>query len=185
MAQKRRRNKKSKKIISLVLFLILFVAACVVVYFVWNTYFKEDKKDDDTVIVESTDKKEEKDESKKEEKPEEEIVEKEEIKPYEGNNPNTAEDLTGVITYAGVSGNNLMIRVNIDQYLDNGSCALSLVAGGASIYNDTANIVSSASTATCEGFNVPLSSIGSGNYQIIIKLNSGGKTGTIQGEANI
>ena len=35
---------------------------------------------------------------------------------YAGEDPNEREDLTGVVTYAGVNGNNLMIRVNIDQH---------------------------------------------------------------------
>ena len=76
-----------------------------------------------------------------------------------------------------------MIRVNIDQYVDGGTCELSLQ--GNTTYSDTANIAGGASTATCEGFNVPANMLASGTYQIIIKINSGGKTGTIKGEVNI
>ena len=176
MAQKRRKNKKSKKLLSIVLFLVLFVAAGVVAYLVWDGYFKEEKKEDESSEVE-----EEVEGGKG--AAGEGVIEKEPIVQYEGDNPNEAEELTGVVTYAAVKGDNLMIRVNIDQYLDGGSCELSLNQGGVK-YSDIANI-SSVTTATCEGFNVPVSELGSGNYQIIIKLSSDGKTGTIKGEVNI
>ena len=104
---------------------------------------------------------------------------------YEGDDPNTTEELTGVITYAGVNGDKLMIRVNIDQFLDSGECGLGLRQAGMNVYNTSARVVSNASTATCEGFDVPVNELGEGNYQITIKLNAGGKTGTINGEVNV
>lgn len=186
MAQRRRRKRGFKKWLPVVLFLVLFVVVCVVLYFVWDGYFREDKKDESSaeIIIDDKDKEDKKDEKESESK--EETIKKEEVVLYEGEDPNTAKELTGVITYAGVNNGSLMVRVNIDQYLDSGSCNLDLMKGeNVSVYSDTANIVSSASTATCEGFNVPLSGIGSGNYQIIIRLSSGGKTGMIVGEANI
>lgn len=182
MAQKRRKNKKSKKLLSIVLFLVLFVAAGIVAYLVWDGYFKEEKKEDESSEVEEVEEAVEGEEGGKGAAGEE-VIEKEPIVQYEGDNPNEAEELTGVVTYAAVNGDNLMIRVNIDQYLDSGNCELSLIQGGVK-YSNTANI-SSVTTATCEGFNVPVSELGSGNYQIIIKLSSDGKTGTIKGEVNI
>ncbi len=178
MAQKRRKNKKNKKILSVVLFLVLFVVAGAVAYFMWDGYFREDKKEDeDSEIVEEVEEIEEGGKGAGE------VIEKEPVVQYEGDDPNEAEELTGVITYAAVNGDNLMIRVNIDQYLEDGSCELNLVQGGVK-YSDTADI-SSVTTATCEGFNVPVGKLGSGNYQIVIKISSGGKTGTIKGEVNV
>ena len=180
MAQKRRKNKKNKKILSVVLFLVLFVVAGAVAYFVWDGYFREDKKEDeDSEVVDEVEEVEEGGKGAVEE----EMIEKEPVVQYEGSDPNEAEGLTGVITYAAVNGDNLMIRVNIDQYLDGGSCELNLVQGGVK-YSDSVSI-SSVATATCEGFNVPVSKLGSGNYQIIIRISSGDKTGTIKGEVNI
>ena len=89
------------------------------------------------------------------------------------------------MTYAGVSGDVLMIRVNRDQYLAEGNCELNLIRNGTVIYSDTTGIVTAATTATCEGFNVPISSLSNGNYQIVINLSSDNKTGTISGEVNI
>lgn len=161
------------------LMLVLFVAAAVVCYLVWNNYFrnkKEDKPTEEQSLVEEHE--EEKVEGKGEE-----TIEKKKVVQYEGEDPNIQEELTGVVTYAGVNGDNLMIRVNIDQYLESGNCELSLVRNGVA-YSDTANIVGSAATATCEGFNVPVSGLG-GDYEIVIKINSGDKTGTINGKVEI
>ena len=193
MAQKR---KNKKRWIYWIAALALLIAAGVVAYLVWDSYFRDkrvdtyednvvevagdvdDKNDDDT----NSYKEEEKgsDENNIEEEVEKE---KERIVSYEGVNPNKNDQLTGAITYAGVNGGVLMIRVNIDQYLDGGTCNLSL--NGNMAYNDVANIVSNASTATCEGFDVPVNALSSGYYQITIGLSTNDRSGTIIGEVNI
>lgn len=183
MAQKRKRNKRW---IFWIVMAILFVVAVVVCYFVWDTYFR-DKKDEEKPVEEYSLVEEKKDNNDK--NIEEEIIEKEKEKEqvvaYEGEDPNIREELTGVVTYTGVNSDTLMIRVNIDQYLAGGSCELSLMQNGVVVYSDTAGIITAATTATCEGFNVPVSGLGVGNYQILIRLSSDGKTGTINGEVSI
>ncbi|MCR5832371.1 MAG: hypothetical protein K6G36_00275 [Candidatus Saccharibacteria bacterium] len=104
---------------------------------------------------------------------------------YDGGNPNNEENITGVITYAGVSNNQLMIRVNIDQYLNGGECNLILNLNGATKYGASARIIDAASTSTCEGFNVPVSELPSGKYQIQINLTSDRKSGSITGEVSL
>ena len=170
MAQK---QKKNKKWLFWVIIMLLFVVAAVVCYFVWDGYFK--KKEEVKPVEEQ---------SLVEDKKESEEEEARGAVENEGEDPNEREDLTGVVTYAGVNGNNLIIRVNIDQYLNSGSCELNLVQDSVA-YSDTANIVSSAATATCEGFNVPINGLEKGNYEIVIKVSSGDKAGTINGEVDI
>lgn len=114
-----------------------------------------------------------------------ETVNKPKVVQYEGGDPNIAEELSGVVTYAGVNSGVLMVRTNIDQYLTEGICELTLTRGGTIIYSDTTNIVGDVSTATCEGFDIPVSGLGEGNLEINIKLTSGGKTGTLRGEVSI
>ncbi|RYC74959.1 hypothetical protein [Candidatus Nanosyncoccus alces] len=182
MAQKRKKNKKK---LYWIVTLVLFVTAGVVAYLVWDNYFKDksEKKEDTIEIVEG--KKENDDEGKGSSNAEdEEVIEKEKIVLYEGDDPNEKEGLTGVVTYAGVSGEYLMIRVNIDQYLDGGSCELNLEQNGVA-YSEVVSIAGGATTATCEGFNVPVSRLGVGSYQIKIKISSGERTGTINGEVNV
>ncbi|MBR2725705.1 hypothetical protein IKE87_00320 [Candidatus Saccharibacteria bacterium] len=112
-------------------------------------------------------------------------IDEKKVPQYEGDDPNEAEELTGVITYVGVSDGKLMIRVNIDQFLDSGECGLGLRQSGMNVYNTSARVVSNASTATCEGFDVPLSQVGTGSTHIIITVKAGEKTGTIEGEVTI
>lgn len=104
---------------------------------------------------------------------------------YEGENPNNSETLTGAITYAGASPENdkLTIRINIDQYLGSGSCKLVLTSEDGQIITEQADIIASASTSTCKGFDIAFP--GSGTWQISIELNSGDKTGTIVGEVKL
>ena len=104
---------------------------------------------------------------------------------FDGNDPNLNNGLTGVITYVGVSGGNLIIRVNIDQYLASGNCRLELLRDDNVIYGEVVEIIDSAATATCSGFNVATSGIGNGKTNINILLTSEGKTGIIKGEVNL
>ncbi len=104
---------------------------------------------------------------------------------YDGGNPNNEEKITGVITYAGVSNGQLIIRVNIDQYLNSGECNLILNLNGAAQYGAAARIIDAASTSTCEGFNVPVSELPSGKYQIQINLTADRKSGSITGEVSL
>lgn len=184
MAQRRRRNKKW---VSWIIILVLLVVAIIVGYLVWDSYFNNDKEQN-----ESESSTEENDTSAIEEKTEEkdDVIknkdeEEKKIIPYDGEDPNKSEELTGAITFSGVSGADLMIRVNIDQYLSDGSCSLSLVKDGREEYGKTARIINSAATSTCEGFNVPLSEINQGDYTIIIKLDAGEKSGTIKGGVSV
>lgn len=128
---------------------------------------------------------EKKEEQEKTEEQSTEEPEEEKVKQYDGENPNKSENLTGVISYAGVSGGNLMIRVNIDQYLAGGNCKLNLIKNNATIYNSTVEIESSVSTSTCKGFNIPTAGLPSGTVTIEIALESDGKYGKIVGEATI
>lgn len=177
----RRRRKKSW--ISWVIILVLLIGAGVVCYLVWENYFKDKPREEEKIeVIEGGNVVVKPDNEGSDEGTE---VKKEEVVKYEGENPNNREELTGVVTYAGVSGENLMIRVNIDQYLNSGECMLLLAVAGNTTYSNVAPIVSSASTATCEGFNVPVSLLESGQYSITIEVESGGKKGVISGEVAI
>lgn len=187
-----KKNSKQKRIRGVVLWLVclvLLILAGAGTFVVLNTYFKKDK----TIIETSEDLGEENEEIEAvEEVKIDEISEGvdetnggKKVTQYEGADPNKSEELTGVITYAGAVGENLMIRTNIDQYLGEGTCELAILQNGNIIYSATVEIAAEASTSSCQGFDVPLAGLGNGNYQINIKLSSGGKVGTINGEANL
>ena len=102
----------------------------------------------------------------------------------EGTDPNTLEELTGYITSANKVGNALVIRVNINQYLSSGTCTLNLEKNG-TVVEKTAAIFPTASTSSCEGFDVPTSELSEGNWKVTISLSSNGKTGTITGSTKL
>ena len=178
-----KRRKRSKKWISRLFFLVLLIAAIVVCYLVWDAYFKDEKPKGgrkETQVVEPID--EEKTEDVSEE--EEPKVNADVVK-FDGPNPNDNGVLTGAITHLGISGDYLVVRVNIDQYLTNGSCEMNIVRGEEVLYTEMVPIIDSASTSTCEGFNVWASSLGSGKATVIINMKSGEETGVISGEVEI
>lgn len=175
-------QKQKKKWIIGVVIAVIFVVAVVTAFLVWNNIFR-DKKGDQAGADSSQEEKKKDSESKNKET--DELEDDKKVIQYEGEDPNKSEFLTGVVTYAGVAGDGLMIRVNIDQYLYEGNCLLSLVKNGETIYSAEADITTAATTATCEGFNIPVNGLGSGEFEIVINLNSGGKTGTINGRVEI
>lgn len=168
-------------------FLLLIGGAIVMTVLTRNDIFGE--KPSEATSGQNVTNKTQQGENKKDEKkdaPEEtEMPKKEEIPQYDGEDPNIAESLSGVISYTRVNNGNLMIRVNIDQYLAGGECALSLTRNGTTIYNAVVGIESSVATSTCSGFNIPVAELGSGKLEIKIGLKADGKSGTIEGEANI
>ena len=107
------------------------------------------------------------------------------VKQYEGADPNEAEELSGVVTYANANGGTLIIRTSIDQYLTDGTCDLTLNRAGVTIYSSTASIVGDASTSRCDGFDIPVANLEEGNLEIIINLSANNKSGVIRGEASI
>ena len=184
-----KRRRRSKKWVSWVIIALLLIAAVVVCYFVWDAYFRDKKKDEPTTTPQSQvvtpDIPNTPEEEKKEEQPTTDEEEKDKKPQYDGEDPNKASGITGVMTYAGVNGSNLMIRVNIDQYLNGGTCSLGLRKDGGNVYSAEAPVIDSASTSTCEGFNVPVSGLPQGKLNIVIYITSGDKTGEITGEVTL
>lgn len=160
----------------------MVLAAVIVGVVIWkNNQNSDDGSDEqETVEVEDSEKEEENGEGNSEE-----VVDEKKVVQYDGEDPNEAGELFGVVTYAGVNDDVLMIRVNIDQYVTSGSCELSLLRDGNTIYSSTVSAVPDVATAICEGFDVPVSGLGNGKTEISIKLNADGKSGVIRGEVEI
>lgn len=183
-------RRKKTNWIKIILVIALIVAAGLICFFVWKVYFSDEKPvhnngdKDSSAVVDDKTKKEEKKEEKKESDTDKKD-EKEKVPQYDGDDPNEKDELTGVITYVGVNNGKLMIRVNIDQYVNGGTCTLGLRREGMNVYSATANIIDAASTATCEGFDVPVSGLGEGPTVITIYLSADGKTGEIGGEVTL
>ena len=103
---------------------------------------------------------------------------------YEGNNPNSGNELTGVISTArfSSSGDTLILRVNLDQYLSSGTCSLKISDGeGTTPVEKSVEIIPSASTSTCAGFDLPASDLEpfATPFTVEVFLSSGTKSGTL------
>lgn len=101
---------------------------------------------------------------------------------YEGQDVNQLDKLTGTVTYSEKAGNKYRIRVNINQFLKlPGTCKLTVFSTGNSVYSETVNVVSNPSSGSCEGFDIPLANLPSGNLNFKIEVNANQKTGLIEG----
>lgn len=188
MTKKQLKQKKSKKWLFWLLLLVLLVAAGAGTYLVWDLYTKnqetatkvEEKVNEaeaeesdtvtaggSTVIVE-----------------EDAATGKKKVKQYEGEDSNEMANLSGIVTSTYQDAGNLVILTSIDQFLSDGSCELDLQQNGQTIYTDSGKIVADVSSSYCDALEVPLAGL-AGNYQIVINLNAGEKTGIINGEVNL
>ena len=105
---------------------------------------------------------------------------------YEGQDVHQLEKLTGTITYSAKTTDKYRILVNIDQFLKlPGTCMLSVISAGKVVYNDYVNIISNPSSGSCEGFDIPLTKLSPGEYNIKIEVNANQKTGIIEGKVTI
>ena len=180
-----RRRRKSRKWISGFLFLILVIVAAVICYLVWDNYFRDDKPQETQETEQITEKKPDDEVVQGDDKNSNEDGDDKKVIQYEGEDPNTQDELSGSVTYAGKLNENISVRVNIDQFLNEGSCKLSILSNSETIYEENAQVVSSASTSTCDGFDFSSSAFAPGNYNIIIRIISGEKSGSIKGTLEI
>ena len=179
MMAQRKRNRKWLWIIIGVVVVVLVIVGIVIGLTQNNSQNNEEKKVETNSEQGEVKKETKQTEATTEEEPPKKVVQ------YTGEDPNKSDDLTGVITYAGVNNGTLTIRTNIDQYLSEGTCELILERDSATIYNSRVDIWADVSTSTCKGYDVPVSELGGGNVQIIINLTSSDRTGVIRGEVEV
>lgn len=166
--------------------MVLIVAAIVVAILVKNNFDK--KTDNNSGQTTNVDKPEErKSEDKTEDNSGNDETQKQEEKApqYDGESPNKSETLTGLITYADVVNDELVIRVNIDQFLQSGNCSLTMSRNGVTHYTQTVGIQESVTTSTCDGYKIPVSELPKGDFSVEINLDSDGKSGKITGRVRI
>ena len=180
------RRKKSFRWMWGVGFLVLVVVVVAIVVVVINN--NSNKKDEaadgqQTVNVDVSDSK--KVEEKSEGELEKDIKQEEKAPQYEGESPNKSETLTGLITFSDTVNEKLVIRTNIDQFLQTGNCKLTLSKDGVVYYSQSVGIQESVTTSTCDGYEILKTELPEGKLQIDILLESEGKSGKIIGEAQI
>lgn len=179
-------RRRNRKLLYFVIIVILVVVGVVTFLICKNIAQKNENEGGGTEVTQEDNKKEEtKNPSDNKIEDDDENIPEKQVPKYDGGDPNKAEDLSGVITYAEVIGDKFMVGVNIDQFLASGSCNLSLIQGGNTVYNANAEIMADVATSYCDGFMVPVGEIGSGEYEVVVEISSGDKTGTIRGKGNV
>lgn len=99
--------------------------------------------------------------------------------PDDGDTSSDTNTLSGVITSRSVQDGALVIRTTINGVLS-GSCQLTLTrTSDGKKLSRSAEIVQNPSSSSCKGFDVPTSQLGSGTWNISIKVKSGSKSGTL------
>ena len=182
------RRKRDFRWMRWLLFLVLIVGAVTVVILIKNSFDK--KADDSTQVVDANKTEEKKPENENEGSDSsgttDEVSKQEQKAPqYEGESPNKSEALTGLITYADVIDDELVIRVNIDQFLQSGSCNLTISRNGVTYYSRSVGIMESVTTSTCDGYKIPVSELSKGDFVVDINLDSDGKSGKITGRVRL
>lgn len=171
-----KKHEKNKKWVVWLLMLVLFAVAAGVVYLVWNACFGGKDEGQDFGVTTEVDGEEEPQGQGEEAG----MIEKPKVVQYDGDDPNGSDGLSGVITYAGVTDDYLTIRVNIDQYLTDGECKLSVLSGDSLIHEEVVEIVSGPSSSSCNGFDVPVGIIGGGRFEVVVDFESDERRGAVR-----
>ena len=98
-------------------------------------------------------------------------------------NTTPSDQITGILNYKSVSDGKLVLRVTINQSLSSGTCSLTMTGPGS--YSETAPVAANASSATCQGFDIPTSKLTSGTWSISISVSSDSKTGIIKDSVSL
>lgn len=92
---------------------------------------------------------------------------------------NPAPKVTIDITSANKTASFLVVRALIQKITSAGSCVLTMQGPNGASYTSTVGVQALASASTCQGFNIPLSSLSSGQWSMTITFSDGIDTATV------
>lgn len=103
------------------------------------------------------------------------------------NNPPISNSVGITVTAKGVSNETYQIRVLIDRISNTGSCTISLSGDGSNLDNfQTVNTQALPGGSTCQGFNIPLSTLSSGSHwKAIIQYSDNDASGSTTTEFDL
>lgn len=94
------------------------------------------------------------------------------------NQGDSTQDIPVSITAANQNGGTLQIRSLIESIISDGTCTLTLSREGKKI-SKTSNIQSMSSSSTCQGFDIPVSDLSTGTWNISLDIATEGKSGVV------
>ena len=109
---------------------------------------------------------------------------------YEGGYAQNSETLTGDISGISIVGNNLSVRVTINQFITDpeGRCELTLTSPSGATYQYWSELVQNPQTTSCYGWDIPTSELSgnvSGHWSATVTVNGDGRTGTFTSEVDL
>ena len=109
---------------------------------------------------------------------------------YEGGSVQDSNTLTGNISGISIAGDNLSVRVTINQYITDpdGRCELTLTSPSGATYDYWSELVQNPQSTSCYGWDIPVSELGdniSGHWTAKVVVNGDGRTGTFTQEVDL
>lgn len=83
------------------------------------------------------------------------------------------------ITALNQSSGTLYVRTLIQTVTSSGTCSLSMVSANGKTYTASSSVQAGPSSSTCQGFNIPVSSLENGNWSVTISF----QNDTLKGSA--
>jgi cytoskeletal protein RodZ len=183
---KKRKSKAKISIISVIILAVILIGG----YFVYEKWIKpapEEGNDNSSQFQSSTISTENEapntiteDELKNIEKQEDSQTPVQSTDANGNDNSNTAassDKLNIEITHNAINSGKLVLRVNIAQLVNTGTCTLTI-----GNYTATAEVIADPQSSTCQGFDVPTTDFSGKDFKITVK--SGDLTGEVKGVIN-
>ncbi len=189
-------NKNKKLLIKMIILLSLIIISLAVAYYndLWPFSYnrpveapsveKQVKIEEQAKMETQTDVQPETDQKMEQRSPESAEREKEKTNIDQIEGEKSQDKLTGVINYQQIIDQTLRVRITIDQELSSGVCRLTISKDDKSIVK-RANVVANPSSSTCQGFDVSLSELESGQWQIEIVIESDEKMLTLKSSQEV
>lgn len=99
--------------------------------------------------------------------------------------PTTPQNTLGVTITSVQPGQTVYVRAMINSVMSSATCTLNMTGPNGKTYSATAPVQPMASSSTCQGFNIPMTNLTSGNWQITVTVTDGASTGSATTEKTL
>lgn len=100
--------------------------------------------------------------------------------------PSTTQQSTLGVTITTVQpGQTVRVRAIVDAVASSAKCTLNMTGPNGKTYSATAAVQPMASSSTCQGFDIPMTSLASGDWKITITVIDGTSTGSATTEKTL
>jgi len=169
------RSKKNLVIIATATLLILTVGSIIAYYKLTTPNSKETAKTQDTSETPRTN-----DNPATPQQQDAGSNQKQDVVNRDQNQPTTpTTSLTVTITAANQNGSLVNIRSLVNTVSSTGNCSLSITSGSSKI-TKTSGLQALAESSTCQGFDIPVSSLPKGTWHITLSVTAGSAKGSTQ-----